>query len=161
MARTQGAREVICVDVHPGRVARSLTFGATQAIAPEDLATKIAATTEEQGVDVVLELSGSPHAFEAAWPLVCLGGTVVLVGSVFPSAPVPMQLEQIVRRHLSIRGVHNYAPRHLLSAVQFLAEQHRRFPFAELVAEWYPLDDVAQACEAARDANHVRIGVRP
>jgi alcohol dehydrogenase len=72
-----------------------------------------------------------------------------------------MQLEQIVRRHLSIRGVHNYAPRHLLAAVQFLAEQHRRFPFAELVSEWYSLDDVAQACEVARDPNHVRIGIRP
>ena len=110
---------------------------------------------------MVLELSGATQAFEAAWPLICLGGTVVLIGSVFPSSPVPMQLEQIVRRHQSIRGVHNYAPRHLLSAVQFLAERHRLFPFAEIVAEWYPLDDAAQACEAARDPNHIRIGIRP
>jgi len=161
MARTLGAREVICVDVNAERAARALGFGSTQAIAPDQMPAKITAATEGQGVDVVVELSGAPQAFEAAWPLVCTGGTIVLVGSVFPSAPIPVHLEQVVRRHLSIRGVHNYAPKHLLAAVQFLSEQHAQFPFAELVADWYPLDDVAQACEAARDPNHVRIGIRP
>jgi alcohol dehydrogenase len=161
MARTRGASEVICVDVHPERCARSLSFGATRATPPEDLAATVAATTERQGADVILELSGSSHAYEAAWPLVCLGGAVLLVGSVFASPPVPMRLEEVVRRCLSIRGVHNYVPRHLVTAVQFLVDQHRAFPFADLVAEWYPLEDAGQACEAARDPNHVRVGIRP
>jgi alcohol dehydrogenase len=161
MARTEGAREVICVDPHAGRVARSLEFGATRAVAPEGLAGAVAATTEGHGADVILELSGSPQAFEAAWPLACLGATMVLIGSVFPSAPVPVQLEAIVRRQLTIRGVHNYAPRQLLTAVQFLAEQHRAFPFAELVAQWFSLEDAAKACEAARNPGQIRIGVRP
>jgi alcohol dehydrogenase len=116
------------------------------------------------GVDSVLEFTGASAAFQTAWPVggepaVRLGGRIVLVGSVFPDAPVPLALEQIVRRNLTLCGIHNYAPRHLVTAVQFLTQQHRRFPFAELVSHWHPLSAAAEAFENARNPEIIRIGV--
>lgn len=160
MLHASGA-EAIGVDIEPGRRARALKFGASQFASPDQVADIVARATESRGVDVVLELSGSTAAFEAAWPLVRLGGKIVLVGSVFPGPPTPMHLEQIVRRNLTIVGVHNYASANLMSAVRFLNEHHDRYPFANLVADWYPLTDVAQAFQAAHDPDNIRVGVRP
>jgi len=80
--------------------------------------------------------------------MVRTGGTFVVVGAVFPAPPVELYLEQLVRRQLTLRGIHNYAPRHLLQAVQFLESQHRTYPFASLVAQWQPLTQIAQLLRA-------------
>ena len=71
-----------------------------------------------------------------------------------------LSLEQLVRRHLTLRGIHNYQPRHLLSAVRFLAERHGEYPFSQLVAEWHTLRKIDQAMQAARDPSKIRVGVR-
>jgi alcohol dehydrogenase len=160
-AKYAGAKEVLAVDTNESRRRRARTFGASQAFAPEQLSDSIRTATDGKGVDVVVELSGANAAFEGVWPLVRIGGTIVLVGAVFPGPAVPIHLEQIVRRNLTIRGVHNYAPRHLLAAVDFLTEQHDQFPFRELVPKWYPLNDALAAFEHARQPEVIRIGVRP
>lgn len=159
MARSAGAAAVLCVDPIAARRERSLQFGATRAAAPDELADAARQTAGEEGFDVALELSGSPAAFEAAWPLLRIGGTLVLVGAVFASPPVPLLLEQVVRRQLTIRGVHNYAPRHLARAVDFLAANHERYPFAELVSRWLPLADAAEAFRLAAQPETIRVGV--
>ncbi|SIO61643.1 2-desacetyl-2-hydroxyethyl bacteriochlorophyllide A dehydrogenase [Singulisphaera sp. GP187] len=161
MARVQGAGEVVCIDPNDTRRERALSFGASRVAQPGDLATLAAEVTGPHGFDVVLELSGHPSAFETAWPHIRVGGTLVLVGSVFPAPPVSISLEQIVRRHLTIRGIHNYAPWHLLAAVDFLSAHHGQFPFAALVAHWLPLSSVAEAFTQGRDPRAIRVGVRP
>jgi len=161
MARTCGAVEVICVDVEPLRRAKATLFGASQAPSPAELAETVKQLTEGRGVDIAFELSGSPEAFAAAWPMVRTGGSFVVVGAVFPSSPVELPLEQLVRRHLTLRGIHNYAPHHLLRAIQFLHQHQQTFPFRELVSDWYPLSRVEQALRSARDISRIRVGVRP
>ena len=79
----------------------------------------------------------------------------------FPAGRVALDPEQVVRRQLTIRGTHNYAPRHLQQAVAFLERCHERFPFAELVECWMPLADVAAAFDHAIASRAIRIGVRP
>jgi alcohol dehydrogenase len=68
--------------------------------------------------------------------------------------------EAVVRRCLRVAGVHNYAPRHLREAVRFLAENHGRFPFAELVARTFPLDAADEAFRFAEAEKPVRVAVR-
>jgi len=57
------------------------------------------------------------------------------------------------------RGIHNYPPRHLVAAVDFL--QKTTYPFASLVGGWIPLSDAATAFQRAADPRVFRIGVRP
>lgn len=160
-ARSRGAVEVISVDPQPARRALARSFGATQVTSPEDLAELTRATVGELGFDLALELSGRPDAFEAAWPRLRIGGTLVLVGSVFPAPPVGLALEQVVRRLLTIRGVHNYAPGHLAAAVEFLDATREQYPWDQLVARWYSLADVVSAFEDAESSGAIRIGIRP
>lgn len=159
MARDAGASEVICCDVAPDRLAAAEAFGATRVVLPGDLAATVAAATGGYGVDVALELSGNPAAFEAGFPLVRIGGSYVLVGAVFPAGAVSVAMESIVRRQLTLRGVHNYAPEDLAAAVRFLAGADR-FPFASLVADWIPLAEAPRAFEVARQSRALRIGIR-
>jgi len=159
MASILGAANVICVELNPERRAQARSFGATHAIAPEELIGVAHGLTQGRGVDVAFELTGSPAAFSAAWPALRIGGTFVVVGAVFPSPPVELPLEQLVRRHLVLRGIHNYQPHHLLTAVRFLSEHHCAFPFAQLVAQWHPLRNIEHAMQAARDPRRIRVGV--
>lgn len=161
MLRVNGAASIVGVDVNERRLARALEFGATHVTTPHDLHAKAREITEGYGFDIVIELSGSPSAFESGWDLLRLGGSLVLVGSVFPSPPVAISAERIVRRNLTIHGVHNYAPKDLLHAVEFLTTHHRDFPFADLVGQWFPLESAAQAFQQSHNSEHIRTGVRP
>lgn len=161
MARAAGAKTVICVDPVAERRERAVPFGATHAVAPSVLTDSIHQMTDNGLIDVVIELSGKTAALELAWPLLRTGATIVLVGAVFPDTPISLLPEQIVRRHLTIRGIHNYAPRHLLSAVQFLAAHHQDAPFAELVSCWYPLSEIQDAFAASAHFGTIRVGVAP
>jgi alcohol dehydrogenase len=152
MARAGGAAEVICCDVDGARLRLAEGFGASRLALPGELGAVVA--------DVALEMSGAPAAFEVGLPLLRTGGIYVLVGAVFPSRPVSLALEEIVRRLITLRGVHNYAPEDLRRAVDFLAGASR-YPFAELVARWFPLAAVEEAFRAARAPGALRVGVRP
>lgn len=158
-ARVLGAAGVIACDLAPERLDLAARFGATRICNSSELSAVVAEETEGRGVDTVLELTGSSEAFETALPLVRIGGSAILVGSVFPGRPVSLHLEQMVRRCLSLRGVHNYAPRHLAAALTFLAE-HREYPFESLVAPWQPLSAINSALATPSAPPALRIGIR-
>lgn len=149
----------ICIDPQPTRRQLALSFGASQAVAPDEAAEIIRVATDGYGADAILELSGAASVWGMALPLLRTGGRMVLVGSVFPGPPVSFVPEQIIRRHLSIHGIHNYAPRHLLAAVKFLAAHYQQFPFESVVADWHDLQETPLALERAHDANAIRIGL--
>jgi len=154
---------VIASDTDPQRRAAALKFGAT-AVADGTLAglreTLSGFPAAAHGYGVALELSGAPDAVTALLATADIGAALVLVGSVFPSGTVALDPEQVVRRMLSIRGVHNYAPRHLVDAVQFLRTADHA-AFASLVGAVYPLDELASALAEAPAARSVRTGLRP
>ena len=87
---------------------------------------------------------------EAAVPLLRTGGRYVLIGAVFPSSPLSLDPERVVRGWLQIRGVHNYAPEDLSAAVTFLDQHHTRFPFSELLTRTFPLTEVSQGFSIRR-----------
>lgn len=159
-ARALGARDVIACDHDPARMAAALAFGATRTCEPTGLAAVVAEPTGGRGMDLILELSGAAGAIENALPLLRTGGTLVLVGSVFPTRPVPIWPERLVRGCQTVRGVHNYAPRHLGQALEFL-EAHPEYPFGPLVAPWRPLADLDNVIAEGLPAGALRLGIRP
>ena len=163
LARSGGAREVIVCDVDENRLALAQRFGAHRCVCvaqdTETLGTAVDEATDGRGVDLAIELSGSARAIEAGLPLLRIGGRYVLVGAVFPGPPVSLNAERIVRRWLSIHGVHNYAPQDLSRAVAFLAENHRRYPFDELVTETFPLAEAEWAFQHAIETRPLRVAV--
>lgn len=164
-AKSNEATTVVLCDRDESRLARSGEFGAGAGVPwtddGDELRDRIEQATGQEEFDLVLELAGSPDAVEAACRLAAIAATVVLIGTVSPTRPVALDPERIVRRWLSIRGVHNYAPIDLQSAVSFLGENHGAFPFAELATRSFALEDVNSAVEAALGERPPRIVVRP
>jgi alcohol dehydrogenase len=163
MARAAGARMVVAADPVPACRERALRFGATRACPAEEkeLAGNVVEITHGRGADIVLELAGTAQSVQAGFALVRTGGTLVLAGTVAPTAPLALEPEKIVRRMLTIRGVHNYHPRDLESALRFLAGPGRDFPFESLIAAEFPLEQAEQAFTHAQAHPGLRVGVIP
>ena len=149
-AKVAGAANVTVCDVNETRRELAMKFGATNSCAE--------VTADD--FDCVFEMSGHPAAVHSAINAAGIGGRIVLVGSVSPSPPVNVDPERIVRRLLSIHGVHNYAPKDLQTAVNFLTEHHANFPFATLVEASYSLNDVNDAFQYAVQQRPIRVAVR-
>ncbi|WP_203137031.1 zinc-binding dehydrogenase [Microbacterium sp. JZ31] len=162
MARQRGAT-VVLADPDPSRRVLAARFGAAQVVDPRDdraLAAALAATGSAE-FGIVLEASGAPRAVGTALEVVGVGGVVVLVGSVFPTEPLPVDPERLVRGLVTIRGVHNYAPKDLDAAVRYLRDHAADHPFEELVSARYPLAQIDQALDAAAAGAAVRVAVDP
>jgi len=159
LAATAGAR-VIAVEPDSVRRLRATDFGAAVAVAPDSFA-DAASTIAPDGLDAFIEASGSNAAFVSGFEALRVGGTLVVVGAVSPAPPVVVSLEAVVRRCITIRGIHNYRPADLVEAVQFLEDRHSVYPFAGLVSAWYPLAEAVAAFHAADGPLHVRVGLLP
>lgn len=161
MARSSGAERVLVSDPLPDGRERAVRFGVTDVFSPESLEAGVFTATSGRGADVVLELAGTAGTVESALRLVRVGGTVVLAGTVAPAGTVAFDPEQAVRRMLTVRGVHNYHPRDLATALEFLAGPGRLYPWQSLLAGEFPLEWAEQAFAAAHARPGVRVAVFP
>ncbi len=159
-ARSAGAEQVICCDQSPLRLQLAERFGATATCLPNQLTNRVHQLTGGWGVDAALELTGSNDACASLIEQLRLGGQAVLVGAVFPGPPMPLLVEQVVRRMLRIGGLHNYAPHHLQQAVSFLTN-HTDLPLSELVAPWEPLSELNRLLGEPLPDGTLRLAVRP
>jgi alcohol dehydrogenase len=160
MLRESWASHVVCCDTDPARAKRALDFGATHAVTPAELPA-LRSTAFPRGFDAALEFSGASVAVTTAIDSLRIGGTALLVGTVLTCPSVPLDPEMVVRRMLTIRGLHNYAPLDLVTAVDFLAAAQHRYPLASLIADSYPLDAINSAFRAATQRPGFRIAVCP
>ena len=110
------------------------------------LATQFGGRASDGGpVDVAIDYTGSSAAVADALARLDIGGTLVLAGSVTPGPPLALDPETVVRQWLTITGVHNYEPRHLHRAVDFLDRTRERHPWDALVLAPVPLKQIASA----------------
>lgn len=153
MLHEAGAQEIYCCDIDAARASRALDFGASRAVHPEELA------GEES--DVAFEFTGSSAAVSTAMAALRVGGTALLAGTVLPCPTVALDPELVVRRMLTIRGLHNYAPEDLVSATRFLEQRQQSYPLTSLVGEVFPLKAINQAFASASARSGLRIAICP
>jgi threonine 3-dehydrogenase len=162
-ASAQNASDIVVVDANPSRLARARLFGATATALWDDdsrlLKEQLPNTCEQ--LDVVIELSGASEAVAFASEICGIGGKLILAGTVMPTQPVALHPETIVRRCLSIHGVHNYAPQDLRTAIEFLGRSRDRYPFDKLVEKSFRLSDINDAMQFAMQERPVRIAIFP
>ncbi len=165
MARTAGAKEIVVCDPDRARCDLALSFGADRVIVIDgdqrSFIERVRQVNDGRGVDLALEFSGASASVSAGLEVLRIGGRYILVGAVFPGPAVPLDVQQVIRRMLTIRGLHNYAARDLVSAVGFLGAHHPRFPFAELIAGPFPLESAEAAFAHAIETRAPRVMVVP
>jgi putative phosphonate catabolism associated alcohol dehydrogenase len=130
-ARSRGAMHVIACDPNP--VNRGLVDG---------LADVTVAPGTDHTVDVALELSGATAGVKACLSALDIGGTAVLAGTVAPGPDVAVDPEWLVRGWRTVTGVHNFEPRHLTQAVDFLAAHGHTLPTERIFGGPVPLEQL-------------------
>ena len=166
LAKSRGARLVIGLDNVASRRDLAMRFGADHTFDPSafseaDLIKKIRGICKPEGADAVLELCGYPEVIPSGIQMLRTGGRYVLGGLVNPDAFVRIDANQILRKLITLSGVHNYHPRHLIQALDFVVTNRRRFPFHELVDGKYKLEDVGQAMQDATERKVLRAAIIP
>ncbi|HMP17212.1 MAG TPA: zinc-binding dehydrogenase, partial [Gemmatales bacterium] len=147
LAHEAGASSVIVLDPLESARSRAQEFGASHTMPPEqNLATTLVhQLTDQRGADAVLEMSGSSDAVQLGISLLRTGGTMVLAGTVSPVQPVLLDPEHIVRRMLTLRGLHNYQVGDLVTAVQSLERTLDAYPWQKLIGARFSLHEVELA----------------
>jgi alcohol dehydrogenase len=152
---------VVAFDPDAGKGDLALGFGCGESFTDIELFRRaIHALTDERGADACLELSGARSAAELSLDCVRIGGTVIWTGAAAPIGEIAIKPERVLRRQLTIKGVHNYVPTDLENAVDFLHQNFGDLPFASLIGSQFALNEVGRAFEEASAARS-RILVGP
>lgn len=166
MAKARGARRVIGLDTVPARLDAAKRFGADVAIdvtahSPSELVKNVRALSPPDGCDVVIEVCGYAEVIPVGLEMLRIGGRYVLGGIVTPDANVTIDANMFVKKWISLRGIHNYHPRHLIQALDFVMSQKGNFPFKEIVDSKFSLSDINEAFERAADRSILRAAIVP
>ncbi len=156
VAHTLGGQQVIVVEPQAERREICHQFGAERCYPPEqnfnDLAGKF---------DISVDASGNLEAVQLGLNALDTGGTAVWLGAVYPQASLPVDTEMIVRRLLSIKGLHNYNEVDFKTAINFITQNYRHYPFEELVGKVFPLGAVEEAISFAKQHKPFRVAFQP
>lgn len=166
MAKARGARTVIGLDTVAQRLEIARRFGADHVIDvgatdEAEVVKAVCALAPPDGVDVVIEVCGVPEVIPGGLAMLRTGGRYVLGGLVNPNADVTIDANVIVRRWITLRGIHNYHPRHLIQALDFVMANRERFPFKEIVDSKFRLDELDAAFKKAAERSVLRAAIVP
>jgi putative phosphonate catabolism associated alcohol dehydrogenase len=161
MARHLGAAEVVACDIDPARARHARQFGSGVFCEPANLLSDLRDLTRGRGADVTLEFSGSSAAVAGAFAATRTGGVSVIAGTTTPGGKVEIDPNDLVRRMLTIRGLHNYMPADLVAAIDFLGEVKEVFPFESLQGGSFPLTEIEAAFASSGTQPGLRTAVLP
>jgi alcohol dehydrogenase len=166
MAKARGARLVIGVDAVDSRLEVAKQFGADHVLnaarlSPAETVKTVRGLCTPDGADAVIEVCGVPGVVPQGLEMLRVGGRYVLGGLVSPGADVTIDANIIVKKWIKLRGIHNYHPRHLIQALDFVMANRDRFPFKSIVDSKFPLKDVGEAFRRASERTVLRAAIVP
>lgn len=162
LAKLQGARTIIAVDVSPERLQHARPAGASHVIDGHSLTAaeiqeSIASATAGLGVDISFEAAGLQATFEGALRALRKGGSMVMVG-LMPEAR--LEVFEAVNRELSLVASVGYRDvyQELIGLIQA-----GQFDPSSLITKTVPLSQAVSEGFAAlvRDRSQIKILVSP
>lgn len=155
LLRRHGWQKVYLVDTLPHRLELAAQCGGLPVPAAD------VSRLGDGIADAVIEATGRPEVIADGLRLLHPGGRYEWVGMVHPDSAVTLLGETLVRKCLTLHGTHNYAPRHLAQALEFLSSCGLQLPWDRLVSTPEPLDHINSAIRLARAGAWPRISLRP
>ncbi|MGV2984253.1 zinc-binding dehydrogenase [Microbacterium sp. AGC85] len=163
--RLLGASRITAVDINPHKADVAAQFGASEFVQIEraDTAAEIVeklTTARIPLVDAIVDCTGQAEILTAAQELLKPGGRLGLVGIPHRTPAFPVDINQMMHRHLTITGALNGATNpyvDMQELVQFA--QAGALCLEEQISHRWPLKDVAIAIEALRRGDVVRIAI--
>jgi len=144
-AKASGAVKTYVTDIldyrldYARRLGASFVFNSDR----EDVVQRILDLTHGDGVDVVVDASGSPSAIQQAFRIVRPGGRIVLVG-IYPALEIRAPLGYAIDKELDIRGVFRYANMYS-TAIQLVSMG--RIDVKSLITHTFPFEKLPDGFE--------------
>ncbi|MBM2614512.1 alcohol dehydrogenase catalytic domain-containing protein [Actinoplanes sp. LDG1-06] len=155
-ARHAGAARIAVSDLSPAKreLARELGADSVHDAASPSMVQDI---RDDLGTsaDVVFDCVAVQNTVDQAMAIAVKGGTVVIVG--VPAAPVTVPLPEIQDLQVRIQGSATYTREDIEQAVALLASG--AVDPERIVTVQYPLDQIAEAFDAACSGRHVKVVV--
>ena len=154
VAKTAGAAKVIVLGAPASRLDLARQFGADVTLnieeisSPEDRIAAVRELTGGYGADVVLECVGIPGAVVEGMEMCRDGGKYLVLGHYCDAGKVEWNPHVITRKQLQVFGSWSSEPRHMKTALEFLARRGHEFPFQSMVTHRFPLDQANEALAA-------------
>lgn len=163
MLRERGVKHVFCSEINESRLSLIPDFGGVPLRADArnwPKAIEQIRAMAHDGVDLVLEVAGSAKVVPEGVNILRPGGQYIWAGMVHPETHLSLTGEAVVRQCLEVRGVHNYSPDDLGSALRFLAATYKKFPYEKLVSPPFALADLDQAMALTQCREWPRVAVK-
>lgn len=166
MAKARGARCVIGLDAVASRLETAKKFGADHVIdisgtSGQAVVEGVRSLCKPDGADAIIEVCGVPEVIPQGLQMLRVGGRYVLGGLVNPGADVTIDANMLLKRWITLRGIHNYHPRHLIQALDFVMANRARFPFKSIVDSKFALKDLDVAFKKASERTVLRAAIVP
>ncbi len=165
VVRTFGARTVVATEVNPVRAELAQRMGADlvldPTVEPDRLTARIRERTEEQGVDVALEMSGHPGSLRTVFDALSPGGRVSLLGLF--SREVPLNFDDaVIFRAARVYGIFGrrlfetwYTVKGLLASAAF------REKMAQIITHRVPISELGRAMELIESMQAAKVSLTP
>jgi len=154
MCKDAGASFIHMADINLQRLEQANDFGANETHLLTDPTVQLPV-----GIDLAFDMSGSADAMENGLNVLAIGGTAVWIGAVFNTRKVQVDAESVVRRLITIKGLHNYNFEDFVYAVNFISKNHQVFPFEKVVSKEFSLADTNEAFAYAVEYKPLRVGI--
>ncbi|MFT5195948.1 MAG: S-(hydroxymethyl)glutathione dehydrogenase/alcohol dehydrogenase, partial [Candidatus Promineifilaceae bacterium] len=158
-AALSGAFPIIAIDLNDSKLEAAMEFGATHAINPrrDNAVEQILALTHGRGAEYVFVAAGSGPAIDQGLQLVAPTGTFVMVGMPPIGVITEIEMANIAAASQTIKGSKMGSAR-LQIDVPKLVELYQagRLKLDELITGRYPLDQINEAIDSARNGEALR-----
>ncbi|MFQ5762610.1 MAG: zinc-binding dehydrogenase [Candidatus Bathyarchaeia archaeon] len=147
LAKLNGAKDVVIVDMVKGRLNLALDLGATHAVdaSQGDEVEKVKELTSQRGVDVAIEAVGSSPTWQKAVEMTRKGGTAVLFGGCPSGTTVSFNADKIHYQELTLKGVFHHTPAAVERVFNLITSGAIRIK--PIITHHMPLRDVDKALE--------------
>jgi len=162
LARAQGATHIMMTDMLPER--RELAGVAGADCYGDDLqdgfAERVLACTEERGADVIILMSCSPEVLDRAIQVAAPGARICIFEPNGPAAhAVPMDLERLHERELTIVGSRDARLPHHCEALQLIASG--QVDTESIITHRFALDEIEQAIRVVEEGKGLKVLIEP
>jgi len=158
VARAAGASRIYCTDINPPRLELAKKLGAVEAFDASNgngWIQQIRRETRGEGVDVLLEMSGSPKAIDEGFRALRNGGTAALLG--LPAKPVTFDFNaNIIFKGCTVFGINGrrmwetwYQMEELLLG--------KRLQLDDIITHEYPIEDYQTAFQTMISGEGIKV----
>jgi threonine dehydrogenase-like Zn-dependent dehydrogenase len=154
LLRARGITAIVGVSRSPAKRALAMELGAAAVAAPDGALALVADVTGGHGVDIAIECAGKTEALLQAMTAAGEGGTVLIFGTVTPSAD-GMPTYDWYRKELTLVNTRAARPRDFTAAIS--AVRDGLISPGQLVTASYPLAEIGAAIAAAGRPAEIKV----